>query len=562
MPFRFSHCLLVALFTCAGCDNRHPVESLVAPPTVDQQLASATQAIFASPAEPDNGIAAYLGELSRVFSSIEDPIEASAVARLAQVSSLGSAEILEAQRLASVASDGRVFSPLLLGPSSLSARLAQAQPLCPITSVEPTFVVYYVNGVLNTIDEALAALCALEFTVKRSRPEWADSDFRLFYNASGMMSDEDACAAASIKLSTDERLPEGIIASARAVAREYCNQRGWPADFGEAISQYLVRDWDGVVPDSVTSRLQELVGQDVLSGKRVVLIAHSQGNFFVRRVLRAWLGTPAPDGLSPLLDSISMIAIASPVDYEQDLQSALGEFRLLQARGDIILASPDAPESTLANCYSLSFDATSPPPRWLEDSLRDEVSLVLTGNLGAAALVAFLRRDSARAALDTHGLVESYLGCAVSKNLLLEAFDSARTELSNTRESAGQGQFQVTATWNVPGDLDLHVFEPLGTEVYFANRVGDVGELDRDDISGTGPENYFVCTTVTMPPGAYDVYMNNFSGAAGTTATITIRAGSQVKQYTRVMDAPNLGASLLFVARVTRLSDGKFLIEP
>ena len=49
-----------------------------------------------------------------------------------------------------------------------------------------------------------------------------------------------------------------------------------------------------------------------------------------------------------------------------------------------------------------------------------------------------------------------------------------------------------TLAWNGPSsNLDLHVFEPSGTEVYNSNKIGTSGSLDVTDASGYGPENYF-----------------------------------------------------------------------
>lgn len=55
----------------------------------------------------------------------------------------------------------------------------------------------------------------------------------------------------------------------------------------------------------------------------------------------------------------------------------------------------------------------------------------------------------------------------------------------------GTGSLRFTLTWDRPGDMDLRVMPPCGTEIYYANRFACGGTLDRDDIPGTGPENIF-----------------------------------------------------------------------
>lgn len=58
-------------------------------------------------------------------------------------------------------------------------------------------------------------------------------------------------------------------------------------------------------------------------------------------------------------------------------------------------------------------------------------------------------------------------------------------------DCVGSGRLAFTLTWANAGDLDLHVTPPCGTEIYYANPMACGGYLDRDDTTGTGPENVF-----------------------------------------------------------------------
>jgi hypothetical protein len=85
----------------------------------------------------------------------------------------------------------------------------------------------------------------------------------------------------------------------------------------------------------------------------------------------------------------------------------------------------------------------------------------------------------------------------------------------------GVGDLQITLTWNTTVDMDLHVIEPNGTHVYFANRNGVTARLDVDDLNGFGPENIFV-SAAAAAAGTYQVYVVHFSGSTPTTSTIAI----------------------------------------
>ena len=83
---------------------------------------------------------------------------------------------------------------------------------------------------------------------------------------------------------------------------------------------------------------------------------------------------------------------------------------------------------------------------------------------------------------------------------------------------------RATLTWDEQPDVDLHAFEPDGTQVFYRNLRGPTGFLDVDDVTGFGPENYFVaCDTVAT--GTYQIGVNYFSGSAPTTATVSLFLG-------------------------------------
>ncbi|MBV8980331.1 MAG: hypothetical protein JO086_05470 [Acidimicrobiia bacterium] len=80
----------------------------------------------------------------------------------------------------------------------------------------------------------------------------------------------------------------------------------------------------------------------------------------------------------------------------------------------------------------------------------------------------------------------------------------------------GTGDVQITLVWADGNDLDLHVIDPSGTEIYFSNPKSPTGgTLDHDDTAGcanTGAhvENVF-WPAGGAPPGRYRVFVKNYS---------------------------------------------------
>ncbi|MGE3191801.1 MAG: YfaP family protein, partial [Vicinamibacterales bacterium] len=96
----------------------------------------------------------------------------------------------------------------------------------------------------------------------------------------------------------------------------------------------------------------------------------------------------------------------------------------------------------------------------------------------------------------------------------------------------GEGDLQVTLSWDTTADMDLHVIEPDGTHVYYAARTGHTARLDVDDTNGFGPENIFV-NRGSASAGTYQVFIVHYGGSTATNATIQVRlnAGTANERY-------------------------------
>ena len=99
----------------------------------------------------------------------------------------------------------------------------------------------------------------------------------------------------------------------------------------------------------------------------------------------------------------------------------------------------------------------------------------------------------------------------------------------------GAGVVQVSLSWNTPTDVDLHVREASGTDIYWGHRTsssGGVLDLDSNaacSIDGVNNEN--VTWPTTPPSGNYQVRVDFWSDCGGLAAdyTATVRACGEVQ---------------------------------
>ena len=80
----------------------------------------------------------------------------------------------------------------------------------------------------------------------------------------------------------------------------------------------------------------------------------------------------------------------------------------------------------------------------------------------------------------------------------------------------GHGDVQITLTWDNGADLDLHVIDPNGEEIYFYHPYSASGGiLDVDDTNGYGPENIF-WPQGEAPEGTYRVSVHHYPSSPST----------------------------------------------
>ena len=119
----------------------------------------------------------------------------------------------------------------------------------------------------------------------------------------------------------------------------------------------------------------------------------------------------------------------------------------------------------------------------------------------------------------------------------------------------GTGDVQINVTWDSKADLDLHVVDPSGQEIYWANRTSTTGgQLDLDSnaaCASDGPraENIFWPSGLVAPHGDYYVRVDQWSNCSATQTdyVVTVHAKGLPPQvfsgvFTGAGDAGNAGA--------------------
>ena len=223
---------------------------------------------------------------------------------------------------------------------------------------------------------------------------------------------------------------------------------------------------------------------DLRAGKRVIIVAHSQGNLFANEVVRR-IKQRQPDAAN----SIAIIGVATPASREANEATFY-----VSARDDRVLDGLSGFEDVL-------------PPN-VDNDLTSFTAPFADG------------RDFLN-----HSFLGSYFAEGLSSRQSIDMYmDALARDLPYPSSVAGEGAIRASLTWGPQPDVDLHAFEPNGSHVYYAARTGRSGMLDLDDTTSEGPENYVVaCDDVEV--GVYTIGVNYFRGDGAATAVVALLLG-------------------------------------
>lgn len=357
----------------------------------------------------------------------------------------------------------------------LTSHVAYGQDTTGFCSEKDT-AIYFGNGILTTRPEAKRAFAKLENEVMSvvSAEEFEKINFYLAYNnTNGLIND--LLESVIQDLSTDVTLFWRILANGVPMPESFKdNLLALATSIDEAA---LLNNQDLSI--QVTS-----YKNSILEGKKVIVVSHSQGNFFANQAYGNLSGTER--------NSFGIVSVANP-----DSTVAGGGHYTTLFEDLVILAVTIAKQK-----------AHLPTP--LPPNVTNFLSLAdLTG----------------------HNFINAYLALnSNSKSKILNDILNVKAGLSPPGNTGGQGIITVTLTWGAQPDVDLHAFEPNGAHVYYANRFGPSGYLDVDDVTSFGPEHYYVgCDTIET--GNYQVGVNYYRGSTPEVASVLIQAGLQARGF-------------------------------
>ncbi|HET6426654.1 MAG TPA: hypothetical protein VFG20_23380 [Planctomycetaceae bacterium] len=403
-----------------------------------------------------------------------------------------------------------------------------AAELCPGSEDPSRTVVIYVNGINNLYPNAYADAHILRQNTLSVLPE---ASVTHWYNTSteSEIVDEfghweplppgdlglEALNTAIYEISaTLASAANSIVAGVAAII-------GTPLDVTEAIRVKVV-DWfqwnDASSAASIKANsLATLLEQQVRSGNKVVVVAHSHGNNVTDRALR-------------ILETRFPATGASDVVTQTKAFGALGVVMVGSPRTTMYRVSP-AYITNPGDCVP-SFGGV--PPNSL----------------------------SVKCFTELHSFAKAYMGNTSVLGNVLSALVGYDQSLVPATSTVGQGIVQATLTWDTAGDIDLYVREPTGTIVYYANKTGDVGQLDVDNTVAYGPENYYICGQNTVQQGVYDVGVNYYAGSVASVPwRVSVKAGNRVETFSGNISNPNHGANIIYFARVV-YNGQTFTIQP
>lgn len=231
---------------------------------------------------------------------------------------------------------------------------------------------------------------------------------------------------------------------------------------------------------SIMAKIVRPIKERLLTGRWVVIVAHSQGNHFIEAAYAILQNRMTPEQLAGL-QVVGVAVVASTTPHNRWVTIAQDK-AVYFAYTELTVGSPlgnnNNPKGNFNAVANKNGEwGTSEPSDWN----------LLTWDVNG------------------HNMVNIYLNDQIFRKsdhamtLLAEVARLVKDGVDNTTAPAQivtAGSLTATLTWINQTDLDLHIIEVFNdgssdTHVSYRNQQGRSGKLDRDDTSGPGPEYYY-----------------------------------------------------------------------
>ncbi len=247
--------------------------------------------------------------------------------------------------------------------------------------------------------------------------------------------------------------------------------------------------------------------------------------------------------------------ITEPEDAEPELQNVIPT---VQVAGGTVALRPGAPDGDpSAPVATLQSPGSSIIPgggyRYVVGSATpfSELYLTVVGEAGYYLVSLGSPTTEAEVILTVDELLEEF---GYTFNFAVGTGGGAGAAVGHTVEvlSVGTGDIQVSVSWDAASDVDLHVVDPSGEEIYFANRrSASGGELDLDSNAGCGGQDVrnenITWADGTAPRGQYTIRVNYWSACSvdRTNYVVTVRVrGQATRTFTGTFTGSGSGGGL------------------
>jgi hypothetical protein len=385
---------------------------------------------------------------------------------------------------------------LILSSSVYAENIAPENNICRSKNT----VVAFFNGVRTTNQEARDDLKQLESINGKVAPNGDPIEYSVMYNYTNGLED--------FAETFEQRFKEEVLLKDRwELFFQMLDDKGsWWDNIVQKVPELIKdgNDWRKLLVSNFAKNLSKLLSSPlteqnyqehrakidnwVIEGKKLLFIAHSQGNLFANEAYRYTTQKISSDSVK-----VIHIAPASPT-----------------TNGPHILADQDFVINALRVLGTVpSITHLIPPYKF-------------GGNNAGRDIIG-------------HSLIQTYLNPAFSMySTIKDDITQALNSLQAPPKKGSSGFFTATLTWDGSGDVDLHAIEPTGYHVSYERRIGTSGYLDIDNTQGYGPEHYVAsCDKTKLATGIYQISLANYTGADGRHATVQISSDANGVLATR-----------------------------